>query len=128
MTKNKKTLDKIAKTLFKKSLTGGSIDNKKVQTILKELAVIKPAGLSTILKTYKRLVVEKLSTEEIILETNDKISVQKSLVDELKKKTGAIRVKNVTNPNIVFGVKVTHGDWIWDETLDSKLKQLAIND
>lgn len=125
MTKNKKTLDKIAKALFKKSQTNGNIDDKKVKLILSELTKIKPSGLSSILKTYKRLVVEKLSFEEIILETNDKISVQKSLVDELKKKTGAIRVKNITNPNIVFGLKITHGDWIWDETLGSKLKQLA---
>lgn len=124
MTKNKKALGKIAKSLFKKSLTNGNVDDKKVLTVLKELSKLKPAGLSSILKTYKRFIVEKLSFEEIILETNDKITLQKSFASQIKKKTGAIRVINKTNPNIVFGAKITHGDWIFDETLENKLKQL----
>ncbi len=122
---NKKNINNIAKTLFKKSITDGLVDENKVRVILKELTSIRPVGLTTILKTYKRLLLEKLSFEEVILETNDRITLQKNYVDEIKKKTGAVRINNQTNQQIVFGAKITHGDWIYDDTLESKLDQIV---
>ena len=125
MKSSKKYFEQVAKTLYKKSLTGGNLDEKKVHTILKGLSFQKPAGLSSILKIYKRLIAHKLQEEEIIIETNDKITPQKSFIENLKKKTGAQRVINKTNPDIVFGTRIYHGDWIIDNTLSSKLEQIV---
>jgi F0F1-type ATP synthase delta subunit len=125
MNTSKKYLNLFSKSLYKKSLNQGLIDEKKVRIILSQLDKFKPAKLSSILKTYKRLIGQKMAREEIIIETNDKMTFQKSFVDNLKKKTGAVRIINKTNPKIVFGVKVYNGDWIWDETLEGKLNQIT---
>ncbi len=125
MKSSKKYYEKIAKSLFKKSMTNGAIDDKKAHQILTELSRNKPAGLTSILKSYKRLISHKLKQEEIIIETNDKMTLQKTFVDNLKKKTGAKRIVNKPNSEIVFGTKIYHGDWIWDDTLSGKLKQIT---
>lgn len=127
MNTSKKYLDNLAKSLYKKSLTEGNLDEKKVKLILKELTSARIAKLSTILKTYKRLVSEKLGKEEIIIETNSPVTLSPSFVNELKKKTGAKSVKNIVNHDIVFGAKITHGDWVLEDTLESKLKQIVNN-
>lgn len=125
MNTSKKYLNLLSRSLYKKSLSQGLVDEKKVRIILNHLEKQKPAKLSSILKTYKRLIGQKLSQEEIIIETNDKITFQKSFIDNIKKNTGAVRIINKTNPKIVFGAKVYNGDWIWDETLEEKLHQIA---
>lgn len=124
---NKKKQFKIAKDLFKKSLTNGTLDNTKVQKILALLSKIKPQGLIGILKTYKRLIEAKLKSEEVIIETGTKLAFQGKLKLNLKKVTGAKRIIYKQNPKIVFGSKITHGDWILDNTLENKLKQLTNN-
>ncbi len=124
MKSSKKYFEQLAKTLFKKSITAGTVDEEKVRIILKELSSKKPIGLSSILKTYKRLIAHKLTEEQLTIETNDKITLQKSFTENLKKRTGARKILNKTNPNIVFGARIYHGDWIWDNTLEGKLKQL----
>ena len=125
MNTSKKFLNLLSRSLYKKSLNKGLVDEKKVKIILNHLEKQQPAKLSSILKTYKRLVCQKLAQEEIIIETNDKITFQKSFIDNIKKNTGASRIINKTNPKIVFGAKIYNGDWIWDETLKGKLNQIT---
>lgn len=125
MNTSKKFLNLLSRSLYKKSLNKGLVDEKKVRIILNHLGKQKPAKLSSILKTYKRLISQKLAVEEIIIETNDKITFQKSIIDNIKKNTGAVRITNKTNPKIVFGAKVYSGDWIWDQTLKGKLNQIT---
>lgn len=127
MNTSKKYLDSLAKSLYKKSLTGGNVDEKKVRAILKEISTQKISKITTVLKTYKRLLEEKISKEELIIETNDKITLPKKVEDELKKKTGVKRIINKTNKDIVFGTKITHGDWVFENTLESKLQNIIKN-
>lgn len=114
-----------AKEMFKKSLTDEMVDAKKVTGNLKEIASQKPAGLTTTLKAYKRLIAEALSKEELTLETAAKLPNIKPIEAELLAKTGARRVKYKLNPKLVFGVRVKHADWIFDASLDAKLNSLT---
>jgi len=116
-----------AKNMFKESLSAGSVDPDKVRQILKKIISQKPTHLANILKVYKRLIESKLAQEQIIIETATEFPNQSELERKLIKKTGAKRVFARTNPKIVFGARIIHGDWIWDATLDAKLKQLTIN-
>jgi len=125
MKSSKKYYQQVAKALFKKSVAVGALDEKKAHQILTELVKNKPAGLTSILKSYKRLISHKLKQEEIIIETNDKMTLQQTFVDNLKQKTGAKRIVNKSNSEIIFGTKIYHGDWIWDDTLSEKLKQIT---
>lgn len=118
----------VAKTMFKQSLNEkGFIDPKKVNRVLREISSLKPAGLVNILKTYRRLVEEKIRLEEITVEAGTKVSNQKKVKEELISRSGARVAKFKINPSIVFGARITHGDWIFDSNLPAKLKQLTQN-
>ncbi len=115
----------IAKQMFRDSLTNGSTDSEKIRKVLGRAILEKPSGLLNILKIYKRLVETAVAKEQIILETAMALSNKKPLEKELLKKTGARKILYKTSPKITFGAKITHGDWIYDATLDAKLAQLT---
>jgi len=113
-----------AKEMFKKSLAGGKIDPQKVRTILEDLSGQKEARSAKILKKYKSLVSYALSWQEVAVEAALPV-----LSDDQKRsilaKTKAQTIRIVQNPKIVAGAKIYHGDWVYDETLEGKLRQLA---
>ena len=111
--------------MFRDSLTDGSTDPEKTRKVLRRVILEKPPGLLNILKIYKRLVETAVVKEQIILETAVALSNKKPLEKELLKKTGARNFLYKTSPKITFGAKITHGDWIYDATLDAKLEQLT---
>ena len=116
---------KIARALFKKSLDkNGILSSYKVHQILMAISKEKPLQVAGILKAYRRLVVAKLKKEEVEVEMAQPIKT-KNLEKIILKSTSARRIVFKTNPNLIIGAKVTHGDWIWDETLDAKLGQLT---
>ncbi len=117
---NKKNYQ-IAKMLFKGSIKGGSADASLVKKVLGYVLHLKPHGLLKILKIYKNLISQALAKEELTIEAATIPSLDKSA---FLKKTAAKRIILKKNPGIVFGAKITHGDWIWEETLDSKLNQI----
>jgi len=123
--KGKKKLITTAKIMFKASLKDGLLNQGKIRQVIKKLASQKVVGHSIILRYYKRLIRQALTKEEVTIETPIQITNPKKLGTELLLKTGARRVKFKTAPNIVFGAKITYGDWVYDATLDSKLKQLT---
>jgi F0F1-type ATP synthase delta subunit len=49
----------------------------------------------------------------------------KKLQKQIMAKTGAARINFIVNPHLTTGARITHGDWVWDETLDSKLEQIV---
>lgn len=111
--------------MLKASLKDGLLDNRKAQTVLTSVAKRKPQGLSSIFKFYKRLIENQLGIETLIIETGAKIKNSAQYEKILLAKTEARKVIYKTNPAIVFGAKITHGNWVWEETLGSKLKQIA---
>ena len=119
---------KIAGSLAKQSLDkNGWVSELKVRHIVSQITKLKPQQTTSILKTYRRLIESVLAKEEVVIESPVKISLR-NLENELIKKTGARKVIYKTNPNLVFGAKITHGDWVWDATLDAKLARLTQND
>jgi len=109
--------------MFKNSLTGGFVDESKVKTIIKVVTSSKAAQSARIFKIYKNLIGKALSWEEVIIETAAPFiqSDNKALLS----KTNAKRARYKINPKMVLGAKITHGDWIFDASLDAKLEQLT---
>lgn len=120
----KKKLIKKAKALFKASLKNNLIDEVKVRKILKLVASQKRAESLKVLKIYKRLIEQKEAQEKLIIETPTPMA-KTDFVRQLVAKTGAKRIIHKTNPKMIFGAKITSGDWIYDLTLDSQLKQIT---
>src|SRR3990167_5617655 len=72
--KNRRKQEKIAKILLKKSLTeDGTIDAKKIKLILSEVIRQTPPQFINILKIYKKLVTNSLASEELTVETAQKL-------------------------------------------------------
>jgi len=120
--RNKK-LSKLAKVLFKNSLTNSEVDELKVKKILSHITSQKILGVKTLLKYYKRLIENALAREEIIIEIAQLDQI-KELEKQILTKTKAKRISYKINPSIVFGTKITHGDWVYDSTLEAKLNNL----
>ena len=120
-----KKIKVLAKVMFKKSLTEGVVNPASVSAVLKETISQKPQNLKNILKFYKHLIESKIAREELIVETAQKTKEIEKMEKELLSKTGARRIKYKINPKLIFGLRITHGDFVYDATLDSKLKQLS---
>lgn len=122
---NTRQKTKIAKDLFKKSLKNDLIDAKKVSAVLKNLTASKPQGLIGILKVYKRLIASKIAGETLIIESPAPINTLQKFAKDLINKTAAKRIVYIQNPDLVFGAQITQGDWVWEDTLATKLKQMV---
>ena len=120
-----KKIKGLAKIMYKKSLKEGLVNLAGVSAVLKEIVSQKPHGLKNILKSYKHLMESKIAHEELIVETAQKTKDIEKMEKDLLLKTGAERIKYKINPKLIFGLKITHGDFVYDATLDSKLKQLT---
>ena len=120
-----KKIKNLAKIMYKKSLKDGIVNLASVSAVLKEIVSQKPHGLKNILKNYKHLIEAKIASEELIVETAHKTKEVEKMEKELLSKTGAKRIKYKINPKLIFGLRITHGDFVYDATLDSKLKQLS---
>ena len=120
-----KKIKVLAKVMFKKSLKEGVVNSASVSAVLKETISQKPQNLKNILKFYKHLIESKIAREELIVETAQKTKEIEKMEKELLSKTGARRIKYKINPKLIFGLRITHGDFVYDATLDSKLKQLS---
>lgn len=123
MTKKKQQV--FAKLIFKESLNSqGFIDPQKVRQVLAKISLYKKDTIK-ILKIYKRLIQRAQAKEEIIIEAAEKIKLGAKVSKAILIKTGAAKIRYIVNPKIVFGARLTHGDWIWDATLKAKLGQLT---
>lgn len=115
----------IVRVLLAKSLDkNGIVSSQKVHQILAAISKERPPGTAGILKAYRRLLQSRLKKEEVEVETAQVVK-SKNLQKVILRKTGAKRVIFRTNQNLTIGAKITHGDWVWDETLDAKLAQLT---
>lgn len=122
--KTRQKLTNFVKALFKASLKAGIVDEVKVHQLLKLLEERKPPGTLQILKIYKGRIQTALAKETVTVEIPTKIKNQPEIERRLQK-TGAQKILFRINPQIVFGAKITSGDWIWDATLDAKLRKLT---
>ena len=124
MTGRKKQIQ-IAKSMLKNSLSENLVDSKLVSKTLKEITPQRPQGHTKVLKVYRRLVENALKKEVILIETPQKVANQKQFEQEITRKTRTRRANFKINPKIVFGAKITVGDWVYDATLDAKLEKLT---
>ena len=114
--------------MFKRSLKEGIVNEQQVRLVLKEILLEKPAHLIKILRIYKNLTQNAINQQQVIVETASPIEEKSKLEKTILAKTSASKVLFKVNSGIISGSRITHGDWIWDATLDGKLKRLTIND
>lgn len=121
--KNKKKIAAIAKLMLKNSFSNGFLDQKKIMTNLNILSSQKPQGLVNILRLYKRHIYQALNTEELNIESAEKLNTAQEI--EILAKTNAKRINYNLNAKMVFGAKIKHGDWIYEQSLENQLNQIV---
>lgn len=119
----KRKIKALAKLMFKGSLVSNQLDHGKIRTLVQKLIKDKPQGYLKILKAYKRLVGQLSAKEEVLVESASPLD--KAFEKEMLSKTKAAKVRYKINKDMVIGAKITHGDWIYEASLDAKLKQLT---
>ena len=119
----KRKITKIAKVIFKDSLRNAQLDNGQIRTIVSKIVKLKPKGYLNILKAYKKLVASQMAKEEILIESATPLD--KNQEKEILTRAEAKNIRYKINKNMVFGAKITHGDWIYEASLDAKLKQVT---
>lgn len=105
------------------SLVNNTVSSKKVEDVLRVIVKLRPQGSISILKIYKRLIAQVIARETLVVESSSPSAI-KPIEKKLLAKTGAKKVTYKTNPEIVFGARMVHGDWIYDTTLDARLRQI----
>src|SRR3989338_8094714 len=88
-----------------------------------KITKVKPEGFLQILKVYQKLVAQQVAKEEVVVESATPLA--KNQEKEIIKRTKAQNIRYKLNRDMVFGAKITHGDWIYDASLDAKLEQLT---
>jgi hypothetical protein len=76
------------------------------------------------LNTYKKLIEENIKQQTIIIETSEKIQSKNLITKSFIAKTKAKNVLFKENPEMIFGVKMYHGDWVYENTLNTKLENI----
>jgi len=124
---SKKKISTLAKAMLRESLIDGYVDSAKVKKVLETIMSKKPAGITAILKTYKKLIESLLSKEKVTVKTAIPVFKNKQSERFLLQKTSAKKIEYKIDRHMVFGSKITYGDWVIDGTLQAKLEQLTGN-
>lgn len=121
---NRRPIIKIARTMFKNSLTNGRLDEKKVQGIIKGMLFTKGRQTIEILKAYRRLVLNFIDEQTAKIQSPYKLSWEerKALIDLIEKiYQKELNFEFSENRKLLGGIKVRVGDSIWDASLEGKL-------
>ncbi len=123
--KTKNTIKKLAKKLYTVSILNGEIDRNRVHAIVATVLQSATRNKTTVLKQYKKYIEAFVRTREVIVEVPDGFAIDRKMEQEIMEKTHAKNITVYENAGLIFGVKITHGDWVYDNTLDSQLGKIV---
>lgn len=121
---NKGPIIKIARMMFKNSLTSGQLDEKKVQGLIKGMLFTRRQGAIDILKAYRRLVLNFFEEQTAKIQSAHKLSEEErkalvGLIEKIYQKE--LHFEFSENRQLLGGIKIKVGDSVWDASLQGKL-------
>ncbi len=124
---SKKETLKAAKKFFQASFTNQELDLNKMRKNIKTAKTGFRSSTLSILRAYLNLLKTYLAKETLTLESIDKIDPK--YIDEIKNHFGKIegkslRVKQVSNPTLLGGLRVSLGDTQWDYSTKGKIEKM----
>lgn len=124
MKSSKNSIIKVARLMFRNSLTGGRIDEKKVRGVIKGLISTRKRGVIEILKAYRRLVLNLIDEQRAVVESANHLTDLER--DQLVKLLRKIYQKKLDvsfreNSELLGGLRIRVGDTIWDASLQGRL-------
>jgi F0F1-type ATP synthase delta subunit len=110
------------------SQTGGRVDPEKVETVLVTLRRSEILNLRQVLILYRQLVAQDLKRSTAILSYAGPLSAEvvSGITAELEQKTGRrLAVKTQEDPQLIAGIQVSIGDYVFERSIRSMLQQLS---
>jgi F-type H+-transporting ATPase subunit delta len=118
---------KASKTLFLGSFSNGKLDERKVRTVVKELADKKPRQYLEILEGYQRRVRLELAKRYVLIESATDLGpgTRDKLSDALKAKYGDdLTTEFRVSPELIGGLRIKIGSDVWDNTIQNRIARL----
>lgn len=127
MKKNKKENLKIAKKIFKISLSNNDLDRAKIKIVVGEIKKLYKRAAVGILKSFVTIMQNKIRRQTLTIESTQSLNsneVAKLKRSFEKKSPEKITIQLKQNPNILGGLKITLDDTQWDYSIKGKIDQM----
>lgn len=127
MKKSKKENLKIARKLFKISLSNNDLDRSRIKAVVDEIKKSYKKAALGVLKSYLSIVQRKIQRQTLIVESAQLLGSNEimRLKDSFEKKSSEkITAKLIQNPSILGGFKITLDDNQWDYSIRGKIDRM----
>lgn len=127
MKKSKKENLRIAKKLFRISLSNNDLDRSKIKAVVNEIKKSYKSATEGVLKSYLAIIQNKIRKQTLIIESDQSLtnSQLKQLQNDFEKKYDEkITTQVKQNANILGGLKITLDDTQWDHSIKGKIDQM----
>ena len=127
MKKSKKETLKIARKLFKISLSNNDLDKSRIKAVVDEIKKSYKKVAIGILKSYFSIVQKKIQRQTLIVESDrllDSNEIMRLKGSFEKKSSEKITTKLIQNPSILGGLKITLDDTQWDYSIRGKIDRM----
>jgi F-type H+-transporting ATPase subunit delta len=125
---SKKTVQQLARQLYKLSFENGRLTAERVAGVLGYVEKIKPAHEVAVLKAYQRLVAAEIARSRAVVEHAGAVAPTQlqAIAAALTQKYGRpIAATPKANPALLAGLRVRVGDDIYENSVATQLAALA---
>ena len=122
-----KEVRQLSREMLRASFTDGQLDSGRIASLVDSLIARKPRNYIDVLKNYRRLLRLEVEKRRARIETASEVDREtgSTLVANLKKKYGSdLTTEFVVNPQLLGGMRIRVGSYVWDGTVRNRLEQL----
>jgi len=119
---------KLARSLFRASLSDGRLDPARVRVTLAAVDANPPRNAVGVLQEYQRLARLELERRHAVIETAVLLepAAEGRLITDLKTRFGGdITYEIKFTPALIGGMRIRLGSDVWDGSLQGRLNELA---
>jgi F-type H+-transporting ATPase subunit delta len=123
-----KEIRQLSRDLLRASFTDGQLDHGKIGSLVQSLITKKPRHFLDVLENYKRLLRLELEKRHAKIESANELSpeVTANIVSNLIRRYGNdLTTEFAVNPELLGGMRVRVGSYVWDGTVKNRLERLA---
>ena len=126
--KASKVATSTARRIFRLCQENGEIHEDRLRGVIERLGKEKPRDYLSMLQVLRRLVVTKLASRRVQVQSAVSLSKpeQEAVTSDLKKKHGdKIDVEFSENAELLGGLRIQVGDTVYDSSVQARLSRLA---
>ncbi len=128
--KSKNENKKIAKLIYSSISVSGKVNETQLNKFVKIVKTYPSNQGKKILGLLEKMLTRYSESNKLEVESAFNLSNQEQ--NEIKKSFGKmldkeLEIESTENKSLVGGIRVSNGDWVWEDSVVSKLNQLKGN-